>query len=67
MSNEILDVPASNETKIPRWLIWTYIILPILGLIALFVYWEGSTGWLDRGHWRALQEAAKTTGPFSEP
>lgn len=64
---ELKDVPASYDTKIPRWLIWTYIILPLIGLFIWIHYWDGSTGWLDRGHWQGLQQAAKTTGPFNAP
>ncbi len=53
--------PPSKETPIPRWLLWTYITLPIWGLITLYLYWNGSWGWLDRGYWQQLQQAADTT------
>ena len=61
---EEYEVPPSYEKKVPRWLMWTYIILPIWGIFALYLYWNGSVGWLDRGHWQQLQEAANTTYPF---
>ncbi|MFV0339202.1 MAG: hypothetical protein ACK5MA_01030 [Parachlamydiaceae bacterium] len=56
----------SNNAKIPRWLIWTYLILPIWGLFSLYYYWNGSHGWLDRGYWEQLQRAANTTFPTKE-
>lgn len=54
---------ATNDAKIPRWLIWTYALLPIWGLFSLYYYWNGSHGWLDRGYWQQLQRAANTTYP----
>ena len=46
---------------VPWWLKVAYILLPIWGVIAMYVYWNGERGdWLDRGRWQALQEAAKT-------
>lgn len=56
-------VPPSYENPIPRWLKWVYIILPIWGLFAFYLYWNGSYGWLDRGYWQQLQQAANTTYP----
>lgn len=52
---------ASRNAKVPRWLIFTYLILPIWGIFALWYFWNGSTGWFDRGYWHELQIAAKTT------
>lgn len=49
-----------HENKIPWWLKVTYILLPIWGLIAMYLYWNGTPGWFDPGHWQGLQEAAKT-------
>jgi hypothetical protein len=57
------DIPASNEAPVPRWLITVYIVLPLLGLITWYYFWNGSTGWFDRGYWQELQEAANTTFP----
>ena len=57
-------VPPSGHAKVPKWLIWTYILLPIWGIIVLFLYWNGSFGYLDRGYWEELQEAANTRYPF---
>ncbi|MCE2982471.1 MAG: hypothetical protein LW832_02780 [Parachlamydia sp.] len=54
---------ASLDAKVPKFLIATYIILPIAGLIGLYVFWNGSVGWFDRGAWKELQIAANTTFP----
>jgi hypothetical protein len=54
----------SLDAKVPTFLKWTYITLPIWGIIAFALYWNGSSGWLDRGYWRQLQNAAKTTFPI---
>lgn len=53
----------SGHAPVPKWLILTYIILPIWGVICLYVYWNGSHGWLDRGYWQQLQRASNTTHP----
>ncbi len=55
---------ASMDAKVPRWLILTYIILPIWGIFTFAIYWNGSWGWLDRGYWQELQMAANTTRPY---
>jgi hypothetical protein len=55
---------ASADAPVPKWLRWTYIILPIWGLFVFFLYWNGSSGWLDRGYWHQLQQAANTTFPI---
>jgi hypothetical protein len=62
---EYYDDPgiSTKTTKVPRWLIWVYILLPIWGLYWLISFWNGSQGWLDRGHWQQLQRAANTTFP----
>lgn len=52
---------TSRDAKVPRWLIWSYILLPILGAVILYKYWNGSEGYLDRGYWQQLQRAANTT------
>lgn len=52
---------SSKDAKIPNWLKWVYFTLPIWGVISLYLYWNGSHGWLDRGYWQALQKAAHTT------
>lgn len=54
---------ASKDAPFPRWLILTYIVLPIWGVISFCYFWNGSHGWLDRGHWNQLQRAALTTFP----
>lgn len=55
---------ASLDAKVPGWLKLTYIILPIWGLFMWYFYWNGSHGFLDRGSWKELQQAANTTYPF---
>lgn len=55
---------SSLDAKVPLFLKLTYIILPIWGIIAFMLYWNGSWGWLDRGYWGQLQKAANTTYPF---
>ncbi len=46
---------------VPTFLKWVYLILPIWGLFWFWMYWDGSTGALDRGSWQDLAQAAKTT------
>lgn len=53
-------VPSSDDARVPRWLIYSYCILPIAGFIFLYFFWDGSFGWFDRGAWGALQQAANT-------
>lgn len=55
----------SKDAKVAGWLKATYILLPIWGLATLYVFWNGSHGWLDRGYWDQLQKAANTTYPFT--
>lgn len=55
---------TSKDAPVPTWLKLTYIILPIWGVLALWLYWNGSAGWLDRGYWQQLQKAANTTDQF---
>ena len=55
---------ASYEgSKIPKFLLLTYLTLPIWGLITLVYFWNGSVGWFDRGYWHELQIAANTVNP----
>ncbi len=58
---------TSKDSPIPRWLILTYLILPVLGIIGMYVYWNGSHGFLDPGHWHELQKVANTTLPEPPP
>ena len=53
----------SYENRVPRWLKFTYLILPVWGMIWFYYFWNGSYGWLDRGYWSELQQAANTTFP----
>ena len=52
---------ASKDAQVPRWLIWVYVTLPFWGILTFYLYWNGSQGWLDRGYWQQLQQAANTT------
>lgn len=54
----------SADAKVPTLLKWTYIILPVWGIVTLYFFWNGSLGWFDRGSWEELQQAANTTYPF---
>jgi hypothetical protein len=68
--DEEVDVYAdpditSGHAKIDGWLKFFYIVLPIWGVIWLFLYWNGSHGWLDRGYWHQLEKAANTMFPLS--
>lgn len=58
------SVPHSLDPPIYTWLKISYVLLPIWGIITFFIFWNGSFGWLDRGYWQELQEAANTTYPF---
>ena len=56
---------ATYDAKVPTFLLFVYGILPIWGIIALAVLWNGTTGtWMDPGYWRDLQIAANTTYPL---
>jgi len=55
---------VSGNAKIAPWLKLTYILLPIWGIIWFFLYWNGISGWLDRGYWNQLEKAANTTYPY---
>lgn len=58
------DGIASKDEKVPGWLIFTYVMLPIWGIIWFYMFWNGSmVPWFDRGYWYELQQAANTTFP----
>jgi len=54
---------TSANAPVPTFLKWTYILLPIWGIIWFYLYWNGMYGWLDRGYWQQLERAANTTFP----
>jgi hypothetical protein len=60
------DIPVSADRKVPKFLYVTYLFMFVWGIWAFIAYWNGSHGWLDRGYWKQLQEAAHTTFPFEE-
>lgn len=55
---------ASFDAKVPKFLIFTYALLPLWGLMTFYYFWNGSIGWFDRGYWQELQIAANTTFPI---
>jgi len=55
---------SSLDAKVPMWLKWSYITSFIIGSITLYLFWNGSHGFLDRGYWNQLQKAANTTFPY---
>lgn len=55
---------ATYDAKVSKFLLTTYIVLPIWGVICLYYFWNGSIGWFDRGYWHELQIAANTTFPI---
>lgn len=55
---------ASFDAKVPNFLKLTYLFWPIWGVVTFYYFWNGSTGWSDRGYWRELQIAANTTFPI---
>lgn len=57
---------VSHNAKIAWWLKFLYVVLPIWGVIWMFLYWNGVSGWLDRGYWLELEKAAQTTFPVEK-
>jgi hypothetical protein len=55
---------ASAHNKVSPFLKAVYIIMPIWGIIWWFLYWNGTSGWLDRGYWQQLQRANSSAYPF---
>ncbi len=64
---EDVGVPDEDHQKIPRWLFWSYPFWILLGLFWCYYFWDGSWGWLDRGYWYQLEQAANTTPPYEKP
>lgn len=68
----ILEVYADNEVtefangRVPTFLKFVYLILPIWGIFWWVQYWDGSQGFLDRGYWKELQVQAHTTRATKE-
>ena len=56
---------ASNNAPIPKWLKFNYVFWILWGVVWFYFFWNGSTGWLDRGYWNELQRAASTVYPFN--
>lgn len=66
MTEELEEVPPSEENKIPKILIYIFILLFIGGLAGFFINWNGAHGWFDRGYWQKLQQVAETTYPYEQ-
>jgi hypothetical protein len=56
---------SSKNEKVPKWLFYLYILSIAWGIVWFFLYWNGSTGWIDRGGWHRLQKAANTVYPIA--
>lgn len=54
------EVTEYSNTKVPTFLKFVYVILPIWGIWWWYAYWDGSDGWLDRGYWKELQTQSRT-------
>lgn len=54
---------ATFNAKVPLFLMFIYMLLPIWGFFVWYYFWNGSVGWLDRGYWQELQIVANTTYP----
>lgn len=55
------EIQEYQNTRVPTFLKWVYLFLPLWGLWSMYYYWEGSRGWMDRGYWHELEIAANTT------
>ncbi len=55
------EITEYAESTVPRFLKCVYFTLPIWGMVSFYLFWNGSSGWFDRGYWHELQKAAKTT------
>ncbi len=55
---------SSKDAPVPKWILFLVFTMPLWGIVTFFLYWNGSAGWLDRGYWKELQEAANTTYPY---
>lgn len=57
---------ASNEGTIPTWIKWVVVVTIAWGFVWLYFFWDGATGWIDRGYWQQLEQAANTTMPWQD-
>lgn len=65
---DTIGSPAQLENSVPNWLVATYIVVPVIGILMWLFFWNGSDGadgFFDRGAWTQLQRAAKTTYPWT--
>jgi hypothetical protein len=56
---------ASADAPVPKWLTYSNYFWVVFGFFWLYLFWNGSYGWFDRGYWNELQRAANTTFPFT--
>lgn len=57
---------ASKEGTVPAWLKVLIVLLLVWGAAWLYFFWNGSAGWIDRGYWHQLEQAANTTTPWRD-
>jgi hypothetical protein len=50
--------------KPPKFLYFVYAIVFIIGILWFYWFWNGSSGVLDPGYWKELEEAANTRYPY---
>ncbi|MBB64398.1 MAG: hypothetical protein CMO81_04985 [Waddliaceae bacterium] len=68
----ILDDYAGGEikefanTKLPSFLKISYFFIALWGFVWLYMFWDGSFGWVDRGYWKELEQVANTTKSYRE-
>jgi hypothetical protein len=55
---------ASYHGTVPNWLKYQYVFWLAWGVVWLWLFWNGSWGYFDRGYWQQLQRAANTTFPM---
>ncbi len=58
-------LPPSDDKPVPKFLKITYCLLPVWGIFAFFLFWNGTGTWFGNTTWQELQEAADTT--YIEP
>jgi len=57
---------ASMDAPVPKWLIGTYVVVFLTGILWFYMFFGGAYGWFDRGYWLQLEKAANTTYPWRD-
>ena len=55
------EVKEYENMPVPMFLKVAYLLILIVGSVGLWAFWNGSTGYFDRGYWKELQIVAGTT------